>query len=462
MALELHIWGPAFGLPSIDPESLAALSYLGHVVPTGDWSLIASNDAALNPDQTFPALHHNGTWISGYTNIVKYLGLQNPAWSIDSALSRTQQADTLACASFIQLRGAGLVAFSLYVSPSAWADLTRPAYSALLPFPLTWTVPLKIRSAAIARTEHLGLDHLAADVDPADGSSESSRSTTAPTTSTGFLRLPLRPKVSTTMAPEQAAAIRLQSITEDFLSVLNELRGDGPFFFGRDVPSSLDFLALGYLELLRVKTPHPFMETCMKRSPAGSQLTQFLDHMHCAPVRWRVDNEQLPWASPSPRGVPRTLGQFAENVIQNAPGVGEAWRQWSGEGVKSPGQKLDPTQLLMTVGSVVAALAAVGGAILFRSLPPFGAPTQRFEAPKPQRGGLYRFGEIGAMFDHLPDFEAAPARPSPEHTDKVYRRDGVEVAVEVEQEGLGALPPRDGNVAEVGVGVKVGDNARRL
>lgn len=264
------------------------------------------------------------------------------------------------------------------------------------------------------------------------------------------------------MAPEQAAAIRLQSITEDFLSVLNELRGDGPFFFGRDVPSSLDFLTLGYLELLRVRTPHPFMETCMKRSSAGSQLTQFLDHMHSAPVRWRVDNEQLPWASPSPRGISRTLGQFTENVIQNAPGVGDAWRQWSGEGVKSPGQKSDPTQLLMTVGSVVAALAAVGGAMLFRSLPPFGAPTQRFEAPKPQRGGLYRFGEIGAMFDHLPDFEAAPAQPSPEHTDKVYRRDGVEVAVEVEQEGLGALPPRDGNVAEVGVGVKVGDNARRV
>lgn len=51
MALELHIWGPAFGLPSIDPESLAALSYLGHVVPPGDWSLIASNDAALSPDR---------------------------------------------------------------------------------------------------------------------------------------------------------------------------------------------------------------------------------------------------------------------------------------------------------------------------------------------------------------------------------------------------------------------------
>lgn len=51
MALELYIWGPAFGLPSIDPECLAALSYLGHAVPQEDWSLIASNDAAISPDR---------------------------------------------------------------------------------------------------------------------------------------------------------------------------------------------------------------------------------------------------------------------------------------------------------------------------------------------------------------------------------------------------------------------------
>lgn len=458
MALELHIWGPAFGLPSIDPESLAALSYLGHVVPPGDWSLIASNDAALSPDQALPALHHNGTWTSGYTNIVTYLGLQNPAWSIDDgSLSRTQQADTLAHASYVQSRGSALVAFSLYVSPSAWADLTRPAYSALLPFPLTWTVPLRIRSAAVARTEHFGLDHLAADVDPADGSSASGR-LTAPTTSTGFLRLPVRQTVSESMAPEQAAAIRLQSITEDFFAVLDELRGEGPYFFGRDSPSSLDFLVLGYLELLRVRTPHPFMETCMKRSGPGSRLAQFLDHMHRGPVRWQGDSEQLPWVTPSPRGIARTLGQFAENVVQNAPGAGDAWRQWSGEGVKAADAKQDPTQVLLTVGSVVAALAAVGGAMVFRSLPPFGEPTQRFEAPKPQKGGLHRFGDIGAIFDDLPDFGAAP--PPQDHTQTVYQGDGVEVAVDVEQEGFGSLPPRDSNVAEVGVGVKVGDNAR--
>lgn len=33
MALELHVWGPAFGLPSIDAECLAVISYFALAVP---------------------------------------------------------------------------------------------------------------------------------------------------------------------------------------------------------------------------------------------------------------------------------------------------------------------------------------------------------------------------------------------------------------------------------------------
>ena len=47
--MELHVWGPALGLPSIDPDCLAAISFLAYAVPRGDWTLSASNDAALSP-----------------------------------------------------------------------------------------------------------------------------------------------------------------------------------------------------------------------------------------------------------------------------------------------------------------------------------------------------------------------------------------------------------------------------
>lgn len=379
------------------------------------------------------------------------------AHSIEDALSPSQQADSLAYASYLSSRASALLAFSLYVSPSAWADLTRPAYSSLVPFPLTWTVPLKLRAAAIEKTEHLGLDHLAADVDPEDGSSEFK--TTAPTTSTGFLRLPIRPSLGSVMQPEQTAAIRLQSLTENFFSVLVEALGASKYFLGREEPSPLDFLAFGYLRLLRVRTPHPFMETCMKRSQAGARLWKFLDVMHADIIRWQEGKPDvnLPWADATPRGIVGVAGRFVEGVADHIPALGQASKRWRGEGVKTEEAGHDATQLVLAVGAAVAGLAAVGAAVLFKSLSPLGASVHRFEAPRAPAGGLHQFGAVGAMLSGLPDFEAAP-RPSQSQSATVYRGDHVEVAVDVESEGFGIPPPRDGNVAEVGVGVRVGDN----
>jgi sorting and assembly machinery component 37 len=48
MTLQLHVWGPAFGLPSIEPQCIAAIAYVGHVVPRDQWTLVAS-DPLANP-----------------------------------------------------------------------------------------------------------------------------------------------------------------------------------------------------------------------------------------------------------------------------------------------------------------------------------------------------------------------------------------------------------------------------
>lgn len=52
MMLELHVWGPAFFLPSIDPQCLAAIAYLTQLIPQDEWVLIASCDDALSPTGT--------------------------------------------------------------------------------------------------------------------------------------------------------------------------------------------------------------------------------------------------------------------------------------------------------------------------------------------------------------------------------------------------------------------------
>ncbi|KAJ2976327.1 hypothetical protein NUW58_g8114 [Xylaria curta] len=160
MSLQLHVWGPAFGLESIDAECLAIIAAFRHIFSSDEWSLIASNDTSLNPDHTLPALFHDGTWIPGYENIVTFLvhhitSCANPL--ADNHLTPQQKADLLAYSSYLTTRGSGLVALSLYASPNAWVELTRPAYSALLPFPLTWTIPTAIRAAAIEKAESLGM-----------------------------------------------------------------------------------------------------------------------------------------------------------------------------------------------------------------------------------------------------------------------------------------------------------------
>lgn len=49
MTFELYIWGPAFGLPSINPECIAATTYLHKLLPPEQWVIIAAHDAGLSP-----------------------------------------------------------------------------------------------------------------------------------------------------------------------------------------------------------------------------------------------------------------------------------------------------------------------------------------------------------------------------------------------------------------------------
>lgn len=54
MVLELHVWGPAFGLPSIDPQCLAAIAYFSLAIGTnngrpGEWVVVADSDPGNVP-----------------------------------------------------------------------------------------------------------------------------------------------------------------------------------------------------------------------------------------------------------------------------------------------------------------------------------------------------------------------------------------------------------------------------
>ena len=50
MVAELHVWGPAFGLPSIDPQCLATIAYLKLSLEDDAWALVADYDPTVNPN----------------------------------------------------------------------------------------------------------------------------------------------------------------------------------------------------------------------------------------------------------------------------------------------------------------------------------------------------------------------------------------------------------------------------
>lgn len=119
MVLELHVWGPAFGLPSIDPQCLATIAYFSQALPPQDeWILIPSSDPAVSPTSklvTFslsssleptsaeqnldelPALKNGATWVAGFASIVDYLKKYSAShWDLDLELSAQQKADNIA------------------------------------------------------------------------------------------------------------------------------------------------------------------------------------------------------------------------------------------------------------------------------------------------------------------------------------------------------------------------------
>lgn len=49
MVLQLHVWGPAFSLPSIEAQCLATIAFCSLVLPKGAWELVASSDPTVSP-----------------------------------------------------------------------------------------------------------------------------------------------------------------------------------------------------------------------------------------------------------------------------------------------------------------------------------------------------------------------------------------------------------------------------
>lgn len=329
---------------------------------------------------------------------------------LDNSLNAAQQADLVAYSAYLFSHAAPLVDLSLYVSAANWSATTRPAYSSLLPFPLTWTLPPLIRADAIKRAEHLGLAELDTDFDPNGGLHLTAGRDALPESFRRHLPAVTKKTVREEMTPEQAVAIRLYGLTEDCLSVLSDLMSgnqDGeksdrksPHFFGQTRPSSLDCLAYGFLALMTVPAvPRSFLRDWIEAETPV--MIDFVKSM--AP-------SNVEWAGREPATLLGSTSRVTDSILRNMPSLGEHYtnelRYRTEQGIKGLDQRA-----LMMILSVMATGAAVGyGLHMYKTLQPFGARSQIWRA---QRGGskLSKFGELGSMLTSA--MGAFPSEPAP-------------------------------------------------
>ena len=190
-------------------------------------------------------IHNRSTTISGLENIIDYLDVQILSSSSSSSSTEDQQrqqqtqeyADLTAFTSHILHHGAPLLALSLFVSTENYTTITRPTYSALLPWPMAYIIPPQLRSRAQMQTAHLGLTSPDLLVDDDDDNQALNDSTIRGKKSISIIPESLRTlgsrrsgKTSVTGALTQqpqvgSARFRLDTLVDDFCAPLCDLLG---------------------------------------------------------------------------------------------------------------------------------------------------------------------------------------------------------------------------------------------
>ncbi|KAK2629055.1 hypothetical protein QTJ16_002158 [Diplocarpon rosae] len=399
--IELHVWGPAFGLPSIDPQCLAAIAFLQQTVPRGKWQLVASSDPALCPTNFLPALRNGDVWVSGFRNISHCLAQVSAGeWILDAKLPERETADCTAFSSFVESHGQPLLDISLYVSSQNYSAVTRPAYNKIQKFPLPYLTPSSIRAAAKQRTDHLGLSSLDIDTKNHEASPE-------PSIIPASLRRP-RQTVSSMLAasPEATAQIRLSSLATDFLEPMQALLGNKQYFVSDNHFSSLDCLALGYLALMVVpELPQPWLaRKIVDNFPRLHAWTQDLCDRVFGKEKSTIEDAflatvdvsdfdtnakkirgegRLPWAPPYNRGAVDVGRVFVSSLADSIPVVSQLKKNTRikpprGGDAQDGDVQSSPWQYLGLAGSVIAGLGIGIGYMFQQAFVPWpGEPAEK-------------------------------------------------------------------------------------
>ncbi|KAK6002265.1 hypothetical protein QM012_001903 [Aureobasidium pullulans] len=340
--MKLHILGPAFGLPSIDAECIAAVALIERYTQGSSqaWALVACHEAA--PGTRLPFLQVGDETYSGFDRIAQHLidasGSSVPGLAAN--LTAQQQADATALSTFIKSEGQLLLDISLYVSFENYRNRTRSAFTKILPWYANFVIPPQRRHEARQRTQHLGVSSL--DVDdihedvidkPSSMQSEQQKKPFEHETEKHARRLLGRRDTVRTLLqkPEHAAAFKLNALADNFFEPLQEILKNGSNLLGTEQPAIVDCLAFGYLSLMFYpKMPQNWLASTMRLKYQklvvylGSLRDTFRIDAHPDEALDAVSQSEkgaaeLPWVSPQTFGPLAVLSYIGQSLFSQLP-----------------------------------------------------------------------------------------------------------------------------------------------
>ena len=335
--MQLYVLGPAFGLPSISAECIAAVALLQLRCPK-EWRIIPTHDIS----RRLPVLvDDGGRHIEGFQDIAKYVTAQ------DSTLSDKQQADSVAITSFLESHAQTLLDILLFVSYENYVT-TRSEFTKILPWYANYTIPPKLRTAARERTDHLGISSIDVDDVHEDLSNRPSsfdvgkeKTLEAEAQKRTSLLLPRKDTVRSLLwRPQHSAVFKLHALADNFFGPLQDILGKNEYLLGTEEIQIVDCLAYGYLSLmLYPKLPQDWLaSTAHGKYPRLAKYTERIHqqlHMHTDAVevmtlgKCKSENEiekvriawdmKLPWGPPAISGVVNVAKTITRDIASHVP-----------------------------------------------------------------------------------------------------------------------------------------------
>lgn len=177
----------------------------------------------------------------------------------------------------LEVQGQPLLDASLYLPSENHDSVTRPSFKESLPFPLSWTVPNKLRAAAKKRCSRLGLESLDFNSAAQDETKDED-----PASQAGFIPASLQFPSAKRSLSRKATEIRFHSLIKQLLDPLHKLPGENRYILPTRRPTTLDCLAIAYLSrFLLPEVPNNFLAKTMR-----SEYPQLCGYVYAFPSSW--------------------------------------------------------------------------------------------------------------------------------------------------------------------------------